>query len=484
MIAFAVVAGLFAGVVADHLEARLFPFADPGASFQDFGMRGAIVPGRLILAVGCGLLVGALVGRTLPAMILALVLGAMMVGAVDGVHQAIQVREAVPVDQNSIDERFAGRIVDFRYELASGDLVTHEELEALHPDPAELERQLQASRQLVFVTPGERYAQVSLREAAVTGSLGLLLVVATIPVVGRRDPGPGWVRIGLGRGVRTPRRRPGLPATGKPGPAAASRLALWPHRAELAGGDIVGLGVSLACVLVVGTLSSVAPPPQCLADLSNIPMTQDCATTDQFLLFASEWASVLFVAMAVLPWLVGTLIGVVIVGREIEHGTATLAWSLAPDRRRWLITRVAVAAALVVLLLAIPSILATEMQRIAQPWVPPESTFENYGLRGPLIVVRGVAAFGIALLVGALVGRILPGVLLAALGCVMLAILVSSLAPFGVAVDMARPVDPRAFSTPREHLGEVELREGVLLAASALAFLGASVAAVERRRPY
>jgi hypothetical protein len=119
-------------------------------------------------------------------------------------------------------------------------------------------------------------------------------------------------------------------------------------------------------------------------------------------------------------------------------------------------------------------------------------TLDNYGLRGPLIVLRGLAAMSLAVLIGAFLGRVLPSIIVAGVLTVALAISLQTLWPFG------QPPDPRPPAVPGtgvavssdqpyiagERLREIELREGVVLVALSSALLVATTLVVDRRRPY
>ena len=487
--AFGILLGVVAAVTSDHLEARLFPMVDPGSSFHDYGMRGPILVGRLMLALGCGVLIGALTGRTLPALVITLLVAAGLSVTLATTHESLEAAQAIATPSALIDERFAGRQVDFKYELQSGEIVSYEQAEARFPDPAALEAQLASTKEIVYVVPGTRYGRASAGESTTTAAVGLLAFLGALLVVTNRRPGLGLVRIqGIAR--RTDRAR-STASRGFPS-LRLIRLAVWPHRVELLIGASLAAVVGAGSVLVLGSLAATTPPPACLADLANIPATPECASVSDFLGIASEWGARLFASMAILPWVVGVFLGVMIVAREIELGTATFAWSMSPDRRRWLLTRAAVVGGLLVLLLIVPSALSTEMQRQARPWVAPEMTLDNYGLRGPLVVLRGLAAMSLALVIGAILGRVLPSIIVAGALTVALAFGLQALWPFG-----QRP-DPRPAAEPGtgvsvssdlpyiagERLREIELREGIVLVALSGTFLAAATLTVDRRRPY
>jgi hypothetical protein len=129
---------------------------------------------------------------------------------------------------------------------------------------------------------------------------------------------------------------------------------------------------------------------------------------------------------------------------------------------------------------------------MARPWLPPEGTFDNYALRGPLVAVRGLAAFAIALFAGAWLGRILPGLIAAAAMCAAVVLALTLLWPFGQPRELPRvPATPEngavaqpGLAVPGERLGEVEAREAVFLGGVVLLFVAATIVTVERRRPY
>lgn len=487
----AVLVWLVAGVALDQLEARLLAGVDPAASFHHYGLRGPLVAARAILFLGCGVIVGALLGRTLPSLLVALVLGVGLLGAIDQVHHQIQWLEATPTVTEDGRTNRSDLVVDAGARLPDGEQLTYAELRARYPNPGELLQAQASSTWISWVISGDRYGLIAGREAAATGGLGLLLLVAASPVVARRRPDPGRVRIGLPELRRRRVYRAVRPEERLPGIGTAIRLALWPHRSEIAAGVVVGLVASIGGVLLLMALAGLSAPAHCIWDRFLVPIPPECATTEQFINLKNEWGGRLFAAMAVLPWVVGALIGVVIVGREIEHRTTVFAWSLGPDRRRWLLGRVIVATAVVALLLAIPSVVASEVERAIHPWAPPELSFNNYALRGPLVVARGLAALAIGLFVGAVVGRVLPSLLVAAGGCFALAMLLGLLLPFG---QPSEALGDEAFtgqgsqpligySIPGKRLREVELREGAFIGSVSLALLAATIAVVERRRP-
>ena len=109
---------------------------------------------------------------------------------------------------------------------------------------------------------------------------------------------------------------------------------------------------------------------------------------------------------------VGLVLGVPLVAREVEHGTAQLAWTLGRSRVRWLIGRVAFATLVTVLLTALLAATTEVLAAAMRPDISTSQSFEHYGNRGPLIVGRAMLGLGAGVVVGALVGRQLPALLL------------------------------------------------------------------------
>jgi hypothetical protein len=473
-------AGAAAALVADRLEGALVPWADPSASFNDYGFRGPVLIGRLVLAFGLGVLAGSLVGRVLPALVVTLALGGLLLFAIDAAHHSVLEAEAVAVPESALGDAYAGLQLGFHYELPSGERVSYEELQGRYPDPAQFDAQLQRASPMVEVIPPERYGDVVGREGAVDGAIGLMLVIVSGLVVMNRSPGPGAVRLAVripalgafGSGIRGHRRRPG-----------AIRLLLWPHRFEFAGAVMFAVVVSVAAAVVVLRLATFEPPGFCLADPSDIRAEPPCQDAEAYLVDASEWGNRLFAATAVIPWLTGALVGVVLVGREIDERTAIFAWSLSPDRRRWLLPRIAAAAGLVVVLLTVPAHLMNDLQRLGHPWVAQDATFDNYGLRGIPVVARGIAGLSIGILAGVGTGRVLAGILFSAPLCLAAWGAVVTLMPFGVSVDVASHQGFAGLPLSAGELVGVQLRETALLGVLAVAVLGASSLLLDRRTP-
>lgn len=237
---------------------------------------------------------------------------------------------------------------------------------------------------------------------------------------------------------------------------------------------------------------------------------------------------------AFLPVVVGSLLGAPLVAREIETRTATLAWSLARSRRSWLGQRVLIIGLLAASLTLVPAIASTILVAATWPTLDPMFSFKEYGLHGPPLVIRAIAVTAVGVLLGSVIGRTLPAVVMTIAAGVLVVGLTFAAFPLwmphqplpadtsgnvdpGAAliggwsrrsdgvllspdeVRAASPVDPEGpefgrwyeanFTVvpggyPGQWLVQVWLREGAaLLLVAGVAVVGASVV-VERRRPY
>jgi hypothetical protein len=138
-----------------------------------------------------------------------------------------------------------------------------------------------------------------------------------------------------------------------------------------------------------------------------------CEDQDPMLRTLENAAAFAKVGVIATPFVLGMFLGVPLVAREVEGRTAPIAWSLSRSRRRWLLHR----AAPVVAVVALASLLAGvagEVLTRAAPWAEGvDPGFNDYGSRGGLVAVRGLAVVAVGLVMGALVPRQLPALLLA-----------------------------------------------------------------------
>jgi hypothetical protein len=204
-----------------------------------------------------------------------------------------------------------------------------------------------------------------------------------------------------------------------------ARITFRLHRFTLLAVAAMLLLASVAALIVAAQLHATGVTPECLASIRGIPFggsaTPDCQIrAGEFSSIDAAWGSPLMGALGGIVPLAGLLAGVALVAREIEDRTAAVAWSLATSRTRWLFGRVAPVAAMLVVLFTFASIAATELQRARQPAIDPLLSFYNDSSRGLELIAIGMLVFALAVLVGSVLGRVLPALITAAVIGVLL----------------------------------------------------------------
>lgn len=111
-----------------------------------------------------------------------------------------------------------------------------------------------------------------------------------------------------------------------------------------------------------------------------------------------------------LPFVIGGVLGVPLVAREVEVRTIHLAWALTRSRLRWLLWRLWSAAVLVLVLL-VPAWLAIDRVVGQLYLIEPSKQLDDYGEHGLVLVSRGVFALAVGVLAGAYFRRILPALI-------------------------------------------------------------------------
>ncbi len=185
---------------------------------------------------------------------------------------------------------------------------------------------------------------------------------------------------------------------------------------------VIGVAGAVAAMLYfVSTLNGMrAANPDCLEFLqaqfesvSGPPLACQAILEEWY--SVQGYTSMLQTFALVAPFGMGVILGGPLVAREIDGGTAQLAWSLSRSRIGWLVRRIAFVALFVVALMAI---VATASELLAAAMQPDRNLAEDFlffGQRGVPVVARGVGALLIGVLVGALIGRVLPAVLVSAI---------------------------------------------------------------------
>ena len=135
---------------------------------------------------------------------------------------------------------------------------------------------------------------------------------------------------------------------------------------------------------------------------------------------------VIGVAMYAVP----LVLGVPILAQEVEHRTAMIAWPLAGSRLKWLSWR---AGSVIVIGLVLIGIMAVAAEVLASAEAPDsELGFLSHGSRGISLIMRSILTLVVALALGAVIGRLLPSLLIGVAFAVVISTAVGSLVPFGV----------------------------------------------------
>ena len=186
VIIFAVAIAFVAGWAADRLVAARTPGIDLANSFDTYGERGVLVAVTAFVMVAGAIGLGSVIGRVLPTVILALILGYFGIIGVQKLHADFTAREAVVVEESEL--RPADLYVDQFFRLPDGRLVGWQELEAIDPEAFQNEQGPQYPI-VSLVIPGERYREVETRQALLLGSIGVAMLVGAGVIVARRRPG-------------------------------------------------------------------------------------------------------------------------------------------------------------------------------------------------------------------------------------------------------------------------------------------------------
>jgi len=182
--------------------------------------------------------------------------------------------------------------------------------------------------------------------------------------------------------------------------------------------ELVAFGgaiVLLIATTVAGAvwIDSLRPPADCLGGVEAAPRSCEAAM--------SAWYSaqggvaglsaglLIFVSFAA-----GLFLGVPIVARELERGTSRLAWSLAPSRMRWFLARMVPILVALAVLTFVAGMAEDRMIATTRPNEDLANSFTAFGFRGLLIASRAVFIFAVAVVVGAVVARALPAVIVTA----------------------------------------------------------------------
>lgn len=194
---------------------------------------------------------------------------------------------------------------------------------------------------------------------------------------------------------------------------ATARLSLKVFRAELLGvAVLVGLA-AIGAVIVTRELASITGNLGCVGPNDGMLPPGCEAVANRFYQLDSGQASPVMALLQVLPFIGAILVGAALLARELERGTARLAWSLAPSRLRWYLGRMLPVLAAVIAISLLAGVIVDVLFAARQPGIDTANGFLAYGFRGMVLAARATFVFAVAVLVGALLPRTLPAILLA-----------------------------------------------------------------------
>jgi hypothetical protein len=237
------------------------------------------------------------------------------------------------------------------------------------------------------------------------------------------------------------------------------------HRWELA-------FMVLACLALAGTSLYLAIDMRLLlascagGSIGGIP----CASPFVFQDLHGATVGLLMTLAGVLPFVVGLVLGVPLVARQLEHRTAQIAWALAGSRVRWLGWHAAPMAIATLILVSLPAFAADQMLRAR--WPHDDVGFLEYGLHGVPLVMRAILALAIGIGIGAVIGRQLPALLVGAALALAAAVGLNLAVPLWVTADelttttereLEETVDVNARLGVRSVSSEYRMPDGTLI---------------------
>jgi hypothetical protein len=203
-----------------------------------------------------------------------------------------------------------------------------------------------------------------------------------------------------------------------------ARLTFLLHRFTLVAVSAMLILVAAAAFVVAFRLRALGVTADCLDAWPRVgpgaPSAACQASANEFRSINGAWAGPLMGAVGGVAPLAGLLAGAALVAREIEDGTAAVAWSLDPSRMRWLAGRVVPVAVLLLVLSAVASVAATDLAGARYPGLDPSLSFYNGSSHGLTPVAAGMLVFAAAVFAGSILGRVLPALIVGAvLGLVL-----------------------------------------------------------------
>jgi hypothetical protein len=192
------------------------------------------------------------------------------------------------------------------------------------------------------------------------------------------------------------------------------RLTIRLHRFELYTFGTALVALVIAAYVGSAYVDGLRPGPECQAIDGSAPQVCEPGLRAWNAAQVTIGGLVLSPTLAV-AYVIGAFLGVPIVARELERGTTRLAWSLAPSRWRWFAVRALPILAIIVVLTFAAGAAIDRFFAASVQGEDPAASFSLFGARGVLLAARAAFIFGVAVLVGAVLGRSLPALIVTAL---------------------------------------------------------------------
>lgn len=201
-----------------------------------------------------------------------------------------------------------------------------------------------------------------------------------------------------------------------------ARLTLRMHRFEAVAIGLLAVTAVALSFVVAARLDAVGYGAECvLATRAAADTPPGCEfEANAFYGIAQTEGGLVSTLTGLVAFSSAILLGIVVVGREVERGTTRLAWSLTTSRLRWLGHRLLPVLAFVAALGLLLGIGADRLLAAREPGLDIGNALDDLGGRGAVLAARIVFVFTLAVAMGAVLGRVLPalilGGVLAALG--------------------------------------------------------------------
>jgi hypothetical protein len=168
---------------------------------------------------------------------------------------------------------------------------------------------------------------------------------------------------------------------------------------------VAAAGLSVVVSALVIWLFTAGGYGQCLASDGPV-LTSLCQSTMASWLYRIINMSIGIVP--IFPVVAGMLAGGPIVARELEAGTARLAWSLGPSRMRWFAQRALPILAMVIVASLAIGLTAQALMHVLHPAIDFDRSFAGFRARGVFVGMEALLIASIALAFGAMLGRLVP----------------------------------------------------------------------------